>query len=174
MKTSYFAVILVLFALGCGKSEQPKQPKYHYDHIGQLPIRTDNETGKGEIFLPRKGWVEKIEDEKPVPQSQPVVYRLTDESRVKIDINGTLNEYIDGEYFVKGNLYNGTDWTITKIVIRLSSKESATPKWSQDYYVPFGSVPPNVACSYRFTASPVNAKDAHATLVDAFGYKPSH
>lgn len=104
---------------------------YVYDQVTDksttTPIRTHRITGKAEQFYLNHGWVEIGDHTESIPAKSA---NLTDEEVKKLEGNLVLTNY----GWIEANFYNGTDKTVSSVILHLEVSDSkGANKLSRNY-----------------------------------------
>jgi len=139
---------------------------YRYDKMtikrNTLPLRTNRLTGYTEYFLGSE-W-KPAKDQKNKIKSIQIPFLES----VKIKGNGLLDH---GTF--SGDIYNGSDWNITKIKLRIKAIEKdGKVRWDRDF-IDINNIAPLTASS--FSVNVINAEDIGSfewNINDVWGYNP--
>ncbi len=102
---------------------------YRYDKIeGKLPVRVNRITGYTEILYPNRRW-EPVKNVQPIPHNE----------RNKVKVLGYFNSH---DRIYKGEIYNGTSYTLKKIWLSIGAKRnSGKIEWQKIYETPVDIAP---------------------------------
>jgi hypothetical protein len=161
MKSILFTVSLV----GLGFLGVFVWPTVHkYDKLtldgDTYPLRIHRITGKTEMF---SGEWETVKETPPTPKST----KLPPWDAAKVTGNASLSGY--GSF--SGKLYNGSSWHITRIIFRVTAKESdKSLRWDRQFDDKIKIAPLSTS---KFFVSVIDDKnvDFEWDIVEAWGYK---
>ncbi|CAG1065734.1 hypothetical protein BAC1_01322 [uncultured bacterium] len=135
---------------------------YHYDKMtvggNMFPVRTNRLTGNSDIFLMNEWTSQKTKKGKMLPASE----------LNKITGNAGLNGY--GSF--SGKIYNGSDWTITKMIIQVVAKEKeGTVRWNRKYTETTSIAPLTTGYISFDVTGDENVSSSEWSIDEVYGYK---
>ena len=152
---------------------------YRYSHITisrgtTLPVRVHRITGRTEILFP-SGWKAiGIKSEKPKkPKSVPLPYEALSKITGTARISSSISIYPPRNF--EASIYNGSNWTITNLIVSIEVKDKKTEKKKlsrkyalSGYVEPFN---PSVFTTY-LGFEPKKGESWTWQIIEAKGYKP--
>mgnify|MGYP001106720057 CR=1 FL=1 len=138
---------------------------YRYDKIGNsIPFRINRLTGYTEYFADGK-WNPEEGHEKLTIQTLPI------DEKVKVTGNASFAYGYKPESF-SGKIYNGSDWTITKFILRIVAKEKDDSiRWDRKFSESKTIKPLSTS---SFSISVTGTEDVSSCdwyIVEVLGYK---
>jgi hypothetical protein len=102
----------------------PFWPKYRYEHLGRTLVRIHRVTGETAILV---GGTWKTPE---TPEQPRKAQSFSWEAQSKVTGNASLSGF--GSF--SGSLYNGSDWTVTRVLFRVVAKEAdGKVRWDRKF-----------------------------------------
>lgn len=140
---------------------------YRYDKTvlngNTIPIKINRLTGNTDYYILGK-WNKQEEERKPMATSQlPIEEQSKLSGQAKI-IYGSLD----------GTIYNGTDWTIKELIVKVIAKEEdGSERWNRNFKIPVNISPLSTEKIYTTVGDNNNVKSIEWYVVSTRGYKES-
>tara|TARA_Y100000310_G_C20256801_1_gene611730 strand:- start:64 stop:597 length:534 start_codon:yes stop_codon:yes gene_type:complete len=144
---------------------------YRYEKVtgvrgGSFPIKINRLTGYTEAFVGGKWEPEVGQEEKKA------IFPLPDIEKRKITGNASFGLY---ESSFKGKIYNGTDWTIMKLIVKIVAKEAdGSVRWDRNFEERTHILPLSTKSLYFSVTGAEGVASHQWSIEEAFGYKSNN